>query len=450
MPTIRSVLTGILFFVCLMALALSSAAQQAAFSHARIEDSAGGETWMLLDQNRSTKRSVSSDNVFTLHCESLVSSLYLIWDQAPGEWRLNTPQAELLCGTDSFIHEFIALDSPSAELSIHLGGDAVLCDIYLFDSKTSPDWVQCWQPPLQKADFLLLPTHADDEHLFFGGIMPKYLDKGCAVQVAYMVNHHTEPYRPHELLNGLWAVGIRNYPVIPSFPDMFSDSLAHAKTIYQEQQIIDYQVGLIQRFKPQVIVGHDLDGEYGHGAHMLNAHSLLKAVEIAAPEHDTPKLYLHLYSQNEVVLDYDTPLESFNGKTAFEMAVLGFSKHISQQTYFQVEKAGPYDCRKFGLIKTTVGPDNNKDDLFENLLSYSEQDALAKLEEASALPVFASSSEPVSAGDPLETLSEDLLSVPSANQAPAFIALLLTAGLILAVISILRFFYISQRTRRRK
>ena len=45
-------------------------------------------------------------------------------------------------------------------------------------------------------------------------------ERGLKVQVVYMTNHNDTQSRPHELLNGLWVVGIRHYPVISDFPDL--------------------------------------------------------------------------------------------------------------------------------------------------------------------------------------------------------------------------------------
>ena len=101
--------------------------------------------------------------------------------------------------------------------------------------------------------------------------MPTYAgERGYKVQVAYLTNHWAEPYRPHELLNGLWTVGIRAYPVIGEFIDYYSDNLEHAKGLYDRDRVIEHQVEMIRRFRPEVIIGHDIDGEYGHGVHMLN------------------------------------------------------------------------------------------------------------------------------------------------------------------------------------
>ena len=67
-------------------------------------------------------------------------------------------------------------------------------------------------------------------------------------------------------------------------------------------------------------------------------------------------------------MDWRVPLEAFGGKTSFEVAEEGFRCHISQQsTDYHVEDWGPWDNSLFGLYRTTVGPDTEKNDFFENL-----------------------------------------------------------------------------------
>ena len=111
---------------------------------------------------------------------------------------------------------------------------------------------------------------------------------------------------------------------------------------------------------------------------------LQKAVELSPDESyhsgsaeqygawDVPKVYLHLYGEAEdmVELDYDSPLESFGGATAFEVAERAFRACVTQfeaGKYSVYGKDSVHDPSRFGLYKTRVGPDAEKTDLFENL-----------------------------------------------------------------------------------
>ena len=317
-----------------------------------------------------------------------ITGLYLIWDRPPGQWLLEGRNGSEVVtssqGKNGYLHEYVRI-SPSEKVNIHSPGQgAVLCEVHCFaeDDKPGelPEWVQVWQPPWEMADLLLLPTHADDEHLFFGGTMPYYAGElGMKVQVAYVTHHWSEPYRPHELLDGLWTVGVSAYPVLGPFPDYYAGSLEEALRIYDEDRVLAYQVELLRRFRPLVVIGHDINGEYGHGVHMLNTYTLRKALELSAdpaayPESaktcglwEVPKVYLHLYKENPVLLEWDEPLERFGGRTGFEMAAAGYACHYSQRNYFSVRKRGVHDCRAFGLYKSLGGPDLNGGDFMEGL-----------------------------------------------------------------------------------
>ena len=156
-----------------------------------------------------------------------------------------------------------------------------------------------------------------------------------------------------------------------------------------------YEVMLLRRFKPEVVIDHDVNGEYGHGAHRLNTWVLQQAIGWAAdpswragetaasgsyleaaqklPAFQVSKVYLHLWPENAVHMNWNKPLERFGGRTAFEMAEAGFACHVSQMEYFKVGRRGVFDCAAFGLYYTNVGPDAPLEDpaFFENL---SEED----------------------------------------------------------------------------
>jgi len=312
-----------------------------------------------------------------------IGSVYIIWDRIPGEWVLLADGKEIVCGQNGFLHEYIELDTPADQVTIR--AEVPVCEVFAFDKGADlPDWVQIWQPALERADLLLLPTHADDEHVFFGGMMPYYAgEKGLKVQVAYLTHHWEQAYRPHELLDGLWTVGVRNYPVIGPFADKWADSLEEAEALYTRYDAAAFLTEQLRRFKPSVVIGHDLNGEYGHGVHILNAYSLTDAVLAATdaacfPESaarygtwNTPKLYLHLYPQNEIIMDWSVPLTAFDGRSALEVAAEGFSKHKTQQGFFYVYGEGDdWDSRRFGLYRSTVGPDTVGGDVFENIQTY--------------------------------------------------------------------------------
>ncbi|MBQ4066922.1 MAG: PIG-L family deacetylase, partial [Clostridia bacterium] len=262
-----------------------------------------------------------------------------------------------------------------------------------------------------------------DEQLFFAGVLPYYAgERAAAVQVVYLISHFDTHERPHEQLNGLWAVGIRNYPVISDFPDLYSESLEGAISAFEAkgctyEDFTAFIVENIRRFKPQVLVTHDINGEYGHGTHIYCTDVVTKSLPSISdasfcPESaekygtwDVPKTYLHLYEENSITMNWDIPLEAFGGKTAFEMTVIGFSYHKSQHwTWFNdwihgkagapVTKATDiktYSPCLYGLYRTTVGADVAGGDFLENITLYKDQLPPAQVTPETEPPVTGSS-----------------------------------------------------------
>lgn len=337
----------------------------------------------MLDNRYSTGSSLSGDDYLNIKSDENIRAVYILWDSLPEHFSVKDDSGNLISdykiADNIFLHQLIRVKQDTKGLSINIDkGNCKIAEIYVFGEGFLPDWVQDWKEPYKKADMLLIPTHADDEHLFFGGAMPYYAGElKLKVQVAYLTNHYN--FRVHELLNGLWTVGIRAYPIISDFYDYYASSLEEAKGLYDENEILAFQVELLRRFKPYVVIGHDLNGEYGHGVHMLNAYTLIDALSLSndsssftesAQEYglwDVPKCYLHLYKENKLSMNWDLPLRRFNKKTAFQMAEIGFSKHVSQTEFFSVGKKGVFDCRAFGLYRSTVGQDKVKNDFFENI-----------------------------------------------------------------------------------
>lgn len=355
----------------------------------------------IIDSNENSFAKISIDNAITITNENNIYGLYVIYHLKSGMGKIEINNTNIDIGNNGFLHEYIDLSkNVSTNLQIQYNEDTNIAEIYVLSDGALPDFVETWSKPHDLADILLFSTHSDDEHLFFAGLIPYYVAKDANVQVVYFTNHNDNPKRLHEQLHGLYAVGLRNYPIIGFIPDKWASTLDQAinnmsKAGYSEDDAIKFEVEMIRRFKPLVIVGHDENGEYAHGQHMLNTYVLKKAVELANDENyklndnleiwNTPKTYLHLYKDNKITMNYDEPLDYFKGKTAYEMSKEGYSKHYSQQyTWFTkwltgVNSSGngtkyskatdikTYSPLEFGLYRTTVGDDINKNEMLENV-----------------------------------------------------------------------------------
>ena len=374
--------------------------------------STGGDTSVLHDERYSTNLKLDEGTLINVSSETEMNGLYIIWDTIVPEWTLKIGDESYTYGKYGFLHEYIELPQKTKELSIVIpdGSQNVIrglnkmriCDIMAFDSDDVPVWVQKWEPTCEEADILAFSTHSDDEQIFLGGITPIYqAERGLRVQFVFFTTHWNggEPIREHEKLNGLWLAGAKYYPIMGSFNDAYSTTYEGAAATINEDEAALFETRAIRRTHPKVVVTQDaINGEYGHGQHIFMAQNTIKAIELAAdPSYDeesisdygtwdTPKFYVHLYSDDPTVLDMRSPLTSFDGKRAIDVARQAYLCHQTQQWCdFSVDDYGPYSASKFGLYKTNVGPDVAKNDLFENLTSYDEEERIRLEEEQKKL-----------------------------------------------------------------
>lgn len=363
---------------------------------------------MLYDGDITTALGCSAGSSLSFYNEAGIGSAYLIFDLEPEAYTLTNldTMESVSCGENGFLHEYIDMEErfgtlPSS-VRITFNSQVRLCELKIYSSGEPADDVQIWHPAKPgKADMLLFSTHGDDEQLFFAGILPYYAGElQYEVVVCYFTSHRPIVYhRTHEMLDGLYAVGVRTYPVFGPFPDYHSLSLEKSYSVYKKngyykEQMLAYVVEQLRKFKPIVAVGHDVEGEYGHGAHRMYSELLREGVELAAREDmysdsrdewgiwDTPKTYLHLYDSNPIVMDWDKPLDSFDGMTAYEVTKFrGFAAHKSQYDdywwYFDGNETAA-DCEsyspcEFGLYRSLVGADVTKNDFFENKMGYTQE-----------------------------------------------------------------------------
>lgn len=339
-----------------------------------------------------------------------IAGLYVCFGNMPESWEIQTSDDgkdwfTAVPGDTRFLHAYVALPQPAQHVRLAVTSVKKTAlrinDLFVLSEGDLPDWVQVWQPTEEKADILFLSTHPDDELIFFGGAIPTYaVEQQRKVVVAYFSRSNTT--RSSELLNGLWHMGVRTYPVIGNFKDSYAKNLKAAyKTAGGKGKVNEWIVGLYRQYKPEVVVTQDTNGEYGHKQHMMIADAAQNCIALAANEDEftastiaygtwqVKKLYLHLYPENQITFDWTVPLKSMNGATGIELAEEAYTLHKTQASSgMSVTETGTkYDNRVFGLAFTTVGEDVRKDDFLENIYDApGSYDAAANNVEATPAP----------------------------------------------------------------
>ena len=278
---------------------------------------------------------------------------------------------------DYRINRFYTVDASTSKVGITVSAGTRVSEIHVYSVGTLPGDVQNWQLS-EKADIMLISTHQDDEELWFGGLLPYYgVEREKSTQVVYMADCGRIRYG--EALSGLWAMGLKQYPEFIGLKDFSGTYEQSLREWGGSDEIIGCMVEVIRKYRPEVIVTHDWDGEYGHNQHIITARHIEQAVVAAAdkemyPESadrygvwQTKKLYLHLSGTRSITMDWDTPCEKLGGLTPYQVAEIGFSKHRSQFSKYNMEKGRRYKNNEFGLVYTVVGDDVMKNDLLENI-----------------------------------------------------------------------------------
>ncbi|MBR1684837.1 MAG: PIG-L family deacetylase [Clostridia bacterium] len=348
-----------------------------------------------------------------------IDSMYIIWTKDSGKVLL-----EVFDEKDGryrtyrtvnavYLHEYIPLPENTHRIrfsSTDKLGTLAIREISLYGPGDLPSSVQMWQPSCREADLLVLVAHPDDEYLFFGGTIPWYArEVGCHVAVAYMTLQNDT--RAHELLNGLWTAGVREYPYLLGFDDKLSFSLSSQYRFWGKEETLQAVIKLFETAQPKVVVTQGVEGEYGHGGHQVVADLCLRIIRDG--EGDSTfrphKLYVHMLDEHPVHMNWNVPItsdKSVHGKTSLEVAQDAFLCHQSQQGFSQEIQYGPYrgqrykfevvegglmDNAFFGLAYSDVGPDDSGvSDFLQHIDTLTSGDVAAfspvEASESTALP----------------------------------------------------------------
>lgn len=312
--------------------------------------------------------------------------LYICFADMPDSWAIEEKTDDkwqtVAEGSRDYDHALVELGGKSHFRLVEDSGVTTrlkINEVFVFGEGELPDWVQRWEPTPEKADLLVLAAHPDDELIFFGGTIPTYAaERKMNVVVAYMT--YANVARKSELLNGLWHMGLRTYPVIGNFGDSYTRKMNEMYDAWKKEKVRKYVMGLVRRYKPEVMVTHDVGGEYGHGAHKVCADVAKYCVENSADASVLPelakkygtwsvkKLYLHMGESNNTFMDWNVPLESMGGKTSEQLAQEAFLLHVTQQkTEYVVTDEGETGNARFTLVHSEVGSDVVGGDFFENI-----------------------------------------------------------------------------------
>ena len=352
-----------------------------------VNDLCGGLPWQVLDTDVETAWTPGPDTpavTFTVEKEAQAAIMTLEWKTIPEGFTVemrdeNNRLLSRVKKDGGYLADCVDLDPGARCISVIPDGAAELSTVRLYAEPYSRHVIQRWEPVPEKLDLLVISTHQDDEFLFFGGAIPMYAAReDVSMAVLYMVSCNR--FRCREALDALWSAGLKKHPVFLNLPDGITHSPYQAREHWKKYQPLELLIGAIRKYRPEVILVQGFNGEYGSEAHKLTAVLTAEAVEKAAQEDADPpsaetfgvwqvkKLYVHLYEENQIHMDWNRPMDDTGVITPLFLAKEAFDRQYSQTSYFSLELEGVrYDNTLFGLYFTTVGEDVEKNDFLEHI-----------------------------------------------------------------------------------
>lgn len=257
-------------------------------------------------------------------------------------------------------------------------GEAELCTLIPY-AGGAPKNYHPWEPTVDKADFLVIAMHPDDDALFMGNVVATYgAQNGYTGTILYLATRTR--IRRTEALNGAWVMGLRTYPLMAGLPDIPVKYREEKKRDFLPEDVSRVLVRYLRRLRPEIVITHDDNGEYGHWQHMIVAQAIRTAVVDAANVEYDPesaaqygawqvkKLYLHLAEENPIFISCTKPLDAFDGRTGLQVAQEAYQCHQSQRLWNHLcNNENECSLEKFGLVFTTVGTDSGINDMFEHI-----------------------------------------------------------------------------------
>ena len=228
-------------------------------------------TWRLTDKELFTAQVLEAGQRVSLTWteDVPVKAVYLAFKDYPDAYRIQQfDEAGTLLKEEAgphYVNHAVFVEEGTRTVTVLPDNQIVLCSFFAYGEGAIPDY-HPFAPVPKKLDYLIVAMHPDDDVLFMGAIVPLYgVDQGREGTIFYTATR--ERVRKDEAGNGAWIMGLRNEPILGTFPDIAPRYREKYKNTFKQQDVVQYLVALFRQYKPEVVFSHDVNGEYGHWQH---------------------------------------------------------------------------------------------------------------------------------------------------------------------------------------
>ena len=303
----------------------------------------------------------------TLPSDEPAQGIYLEWYTLPDQYLLeeyNTAD-ELISSYENqpFVNTYYPIDDAVTTLRLVFRSDAQLSTVRVYGEGALPQDVQLWQPVLEQADLLCIASTPQAAVTDFYGVLACYTVEH-EIPTALVVLAKENRTMQQGLLAGLWKMGIVNYPQFGSFAALNNDAYKRVRGSWGAGATAKFIQSVLTRYGAKIVLTHSPDDQAYDAASQYCAEVVKKAVDDGGAEAypSLQKLYFAT-SYGTTILDWDTPLIRFDGKTVLAVSNEAYAENPGMRVFHKTLEPSA----AFALGYSTVEEDTGVGSLLEHI-----------------------------------------------------------------------------------
>lgn len=260
-------LAALLSCLLLPGLSLGEAASPAAEDLAPASEIVLTETAALSrlsDDDGNSYIRFAAGETLSLRNEKRICGLYPQWFELPSAYTVTWLDAkgEALSKeqrTPFAVNEYLPAPDGCFGASFTFSNGAALSGLSAYGEGELPASVQRWEEPIDAPAALLICGYPGDELLFFGALVPSWINDGVPFSITYMSPYSRE--RQEEGLRALWSLGLRQYPMGLNIPTMRSREVNYLLKGWNRARTVGQLAELLLACRPLSVVSFAPEGE---------------------------------------------------------------------------------------------------------------------------------------------------------------------------------------------
>lgn len=327
--------------------------------------------WRLQDGDTNSRIRVRTDEPLEVRFDEGQQGALLQWYSVPVNAEvtyLDGSGSPISSETREFTHlnSFLPLEGGCAGLSVRMLEEASVSEVSVYSaSEPLPDHVQVWEDVSDTPALMVIVSEPGPELSMLSGVLPIYAGEHTLSTLVVYATTWGDRARAETALAGLWASGVRNYPIFLEYESRNYEMASTLESDWGMEKLTADLRGLLALYRPTVTVTLD-PNDIGdpHPTRGFTAAAAVAAYELAPDV--TEKFYTYCAdgTSDGTLIDTSVPLTRFENQTAYDAANRIYrAEYPHQLTFARMADPAP----RFMLIGSNGISDAAANDLFEGL-----------------------------------------------------------------------------------